>query len=353
MVGRAIDILLTTFPVHRSGNVGDHLITHSLVKLLRGRLSQYDPSVLFREESLDGFSDSAVRSIIAPGFSVVDETYPKLFGLYTDLNRLNNFFPIGCSFQHTLPALSAFDGHQYGDATLDFLKRIVEKSGPMMCRDQLIVEMLVRNGIDALYCGDLAIYDEDRIGTRFTPPNRVESVVFTIQHHDRYDQQSFEVLRLIKRRFDSARLFVAFHSKPNKRSQKVAAFAATLGFEPLALSGDVANLDVYDGIDLHIGYRLHGHISFLRRRKPSVLLVEDARSFGLANTPGTEVGCVDALAVEAMIGDICAPEKVIQYVEAQMENGFSDYNSVFEFVDATYATVIKPYFDNLAKKIAQ
>ncbi|TRM53559.1 polysaccharide pyruvyl transferase family protein [Achromobacter sp. LC458] len=347
------DLILTTFPEHRSGNVGDHLITHSLVKLLARRIPDFAPKVLFREESLDGFADGTLRSIIAPGFSVLDETYPKLFGLYSDIERLRDFYPIGCSFQHTLPAHSAFHEHRYGEATLAFLKMVVGRSGPLPCRDQLIVDMLMKNGIDALYSGDLAIYDEDRIGTQFSAPRSIKSIVVSVQHHDRYDDQSFELLRQVKARFDSARLFIAMHSKPNKRSLKVVAFAAGLGFETLSLSGDVENLRAYDAIDLHIGYRLHGHIAFLRQRKPSVLLIEDARSFGLANTPGTAVGCFDALSMDTMAGDIEVPGRVLEYVEAQIKNGFSDYNSVFEFVDATYATVIKPYFDKLAKKIAQ
>lgn len=352
MADHAVDILLTTFPSHRSGNVGDHLITHSFMKMLQSRLPHYDPVVLFREENLDEYPDGRVRSIIAPGFSVLDETYPKLFGLYSDLNRLNDFYPIGCSFQHTVPAFSAFEEHRYGRQTSDFLKSVVEKIGPLQCRDQIIVDMLKRHDIDAAYCGDLAIYDEGHIGSEFKPPREIGSVVFTIQHHDRYDAQSFVVLTQIAERFSTARRFVAFHSKPNKRSQKIARFAQTLGFEVLTLSGDVLNLKVYDSIDLHIGYRLHGHIAFLRRRKPSVLLVEDARSFGLANTPGTNVGCFSALDIITMLGDVETPVRVMNYVQAQIARGFADYFSVFDFVDATYASVVRPYFDGLAKKIA-
>lgn len=352
MVRGLTDILLTTFPGHRSGNVGDHLITHSLIQMLKRRLPAFSPKVLFREEVLDGYADGSVRSIIAPGFSVLDETYPKLFGLYSDSARLRNFYPIGCSFQHTLPSFSAFDQHSYGEQTSNFLRLVVSRSGPLLCRDQLIVDMLLRNGIDAVYSGDLAIYDEARINTRFAAPGNIASIVFTIQHHDRFDSQSLDLLRLIKERFGKARLFIAFHSKPNKRSLKISAFAAGLGFETLLLSGDVENLGVYDEIDLHIGYRLHGHIAFLRRRKPSVLLVEDARSFGLANTTGTHVGCFDTLSMVTMLGDESVPERVMEYVEAQIGNGFSDYPSVFDFVDTTYKKVIEPYFDDLARKLA-
>lgn len=222
----------------------------------------------------------------------------------------------------------------------------------MLCRDQLIAEMLLRNGIEAKYCGDLAIYDEGYIGAKFKGPSTIESLVFTIQHHDRYDGQSFEVLRQLEKEFPRARRLVAFHSKPNKRSQKIANYAVTLGFEVVSLSGDVDNLKIYDHVDLHLGYRLHGHIAFLRRRKPSVLLVEDARSFGLANTPGTSIGCFNALATESMQADAEIPGKAVEYVRTQISKGFVDYFPLFDFIDATYAAVIRPLFDDLAKKIS-
>lgn len=109
-------------------------------------------------------------------------------------------------------------------------------------------------------------------------------------------------------------------------------------------------MDVYDDMDLHIGYRLHGHISFLRRRKPPVLLVEDARSYGLAHTPGTDVGCFEALSLATLEADPAAPEKAMAFVDGQIRCGFQDYQRVFSFIDKTYAGFVKPYFDDLARK---
>ena len=123
-----------------------------------------------------------------------------------------------------------------------------------------------------------------------------------------------------------------------------------LGFSELHLYGDVTNLDVYDDMDLHIGYRLHGHISFLRRRKPSVLLVEDARSYGLAHTPGTDVGCFEALSLATLEGDPATPEKAMHFVNDQIGCNFQHYQRVFAFIDKTYAVFIKSYFDSLAQK---
>lgn len=344
------NLLLTTFPGHRSKNVGDNLISHSAITLIAARNPAFNPTVAFRAENLDHYADGSIRNIIAPGFSVTDGVYPELFGLYSDLARLPNFFPIGCSFQHTTPSRQTFEEYEYSSATLEFLHFIASRSGTIPCRDQLIVELLQRHRIPAVYSGDLAIYDEDKLNSVFTPPQDIASVVFTIQHYDRYAAQSLRLLDLIKARFPVAKRYVAFHSKIGPKPQKIADYAVSLGFTELHLYGDVNNLAVYDDIDLHIGYRLHGHISFLRRRKPSILMVEDARSYGLAHTPGTNVGCFEALSLATLEADPTAPEKAMKFVDSQIDRGFQDYQRVFSFIDKTYLEFVKPYFDHLARK---
>lgn len=344
------DLVLTTFPGHKSKNVGDNLISHSAFKMLASRNPNFKPILAFREASLDHYADGAIRNIIAPGFSVSDGVYPGLFSLYSDLERMPSFHPIGCSFQHTIPSHGTFDNYAYGEETLAFLRFITARSGALPCRDQLIVALLQRHGIPAVYSGDLAIYDEEKINSPFVPPKEINSVAFTIQHHPRYEAQSFRLLELIKERFKDAKRYVAFHSKVGAQPQKIADHAVALGFTELHLYGEVENLDVYDEMDLHIGYRLHGHISFLRRRKPSVLLVEDARSFGFAHTPGTDVGCFEALSLTTLEADPAAPQNAMAFVDAQIRCGFQDYQEVFNFIDKTHAEFIKPYFDDLAQK---
>lgn len=344
------DLLLTTFPGHKSKNVGDNLISYSALKMIVSRNPDFKPIMSFREENLDHYTDGAIRNIIAPGFSVSDGVYPGLYGLYSDLERLPNFFPIGCSFQHTIPSHNTFEKYEYGKDTLAFLRFIATRSGALPCRDQLIVELLHRHEIPAIYSGDLAIYDEEKVNTEFVPPKSIHSVVFTIQHHERYKEQSFRLLSLIKANFPDARLYVAFHSKAGPKPQQIANYAVALGFSELHLYGEVNNLAVYDDIDLHIGYRLHGHISFLRRRKPSVLMVEDARSFGLAHTPGTDVGCFEALSLATMEADQAAPEQALRFVNDQISFAFQDYHRVFSFIDKTYNEFVKPYFDDLSQK---
>ncbi|MGE6659867.1 polysaccharide pyruvyl transferase family protein [Pseudomonas sp. NPDC077408] len=347
-----LDVLLTTYPEQGSRNVGDKLISASAIKLIRYRVKDYDPVMVFREEPLERFDNISLRTILAPGFSVNDATYPTLFRLYENIQNLpDTFFPVGCSFQHLVPKKDTYDQYNYSDTTLSIFESIVERSGPLPCRDELIVKMLNRNGVPAFYCGDLALYDDDVIGSKFVPPTTIKSLVFTVQHKPKYMQQSFAMLDLIKKEFPAASLYVVHHSKINKYSKQVSEYAKSVGFIEKDLSGEVSNLEFYDKIDLHIGYRLHGHISFLRRRKPSCLLIEDSRSFGVANTEGLNYGAFNALKNDGVNVDEEAPAKLIQYVKKQVENGFKDYLHVFRFIDKSYRSVVRPYFDQLACKL--
>lgn len=345
------NLVLTTFPAHKSNNVGDSMIANSALKLVDSRYKDFPSFTLFREESLDNFKDGTIENIIAPGFSVSNNVYPSLFKLYSDLTRLPNFFPIGCSFQHEIASQRAFDEYVYNPETIDFLNNIVEKSGPLHCRDQLIVNLMARHKIPAIYSGDLVLFDEQYINTDFSPIANVESVVFTIQHHPKYKEQSFRVLNLIRKQFPSAVLYVSFHSKESVYSRSIADFAINLGFKELHLYGEHTNLNVYDDIDLHIGYRLHGHISFLRRRKASILLVEDARSYGFSRTEGTALACINALDEESELPreDVCIDLKNL--IDSLISNKFSDYFELFNFIDTTYEDIISPYFDKFSSQL--
>ncbi len=122
-----------------------------------------------------------------------------------------------------------------------------------------------------------------------------------------------------------------------------------LGYVEKDLSGAVENLAFYDNIDLHVGYRLHGHISFLRRRKPSFLIAEDSRSFGIINTPGLCVGGVPALDDSGEVdGEL--HKKLSVMIKKELSSGFRSFYPVFKFIDESYVNSVVPYFDGFARE---
>ncbi|WP_157727518.1 polysaccharide pyruvyl transferase family protein [Stappia sp. ES.058] len=345
------DILLTTYPDHKSRNVGDALITASTVSLLRRKWPDFDPVVLFREKSLEGFTKRVRHNVIAPGFSISNGTYPGLYKLFEDLDRIDGFFPLGCSYQHMDASPAAFLDVSIDAATRAFLTAMAAKHGPFPCRDEMIVKRLRHFDVPAIYSGDMALFDAERVGTDPVPVPEVPAVAVSLQHGISYLEQSVELLKAVKKRFPDSRRYVALHSARSPLAAILEARAKQLGFEPLHLFGAAEGLDAYGEIDLHIGYRLHAHIHFIRNRKPSVLMVEDARSFGFSRTPGTAHGCIQASHGRLGDPDEDAVDRAMAFLQTQIERGFAEYEKVFGFVDATYRSVIDPAMDRIVEHL--
>lgn len=342
-----MNLLLTTYPAHKSRNVGDSLISKSAEALVRTHCGDVPITTVFREQPIDDHVSQGVNAIIAPGFSVANATYPGTFALTRDLQTLPPFYPVGCAIQHADFLNAGLEGFRYDQPTLDVLNLIVERSGAFPCRDQLIVDLLAKFDIPGYYFGDLGLFDADQIGRPFVAPKRIGSLVFTIAHSPRYAAQSAEMLEQIARAFPKVRRYAAHHSVPNSSARAIADIALKHGFEIVELAGSAENLNFYDDIDVHIGYRLHGHISFLRRRKPSVLLAEDIRSFGFYSTEGTQPNCIPAFRLSDFAADPGSSATAMTSLLTGIEDGFSSLNSVFSFVDTTYKNVVSPYFSNL------
>lgn len=347
-----MNIVLTTFPEHRSGNVGDALITESLIKLVKRRFVNFNPSVYFREVSLDDFLDRKISSIIAPGFSLSNGVYPDIYRLCDDIGRLRAFYPIGCSF-HSSSVIQRDIEDQYllEEKNRDFLKELAFRFGAFPCRDALIVQLMRRSGVPAVLSGDVALFDDDRFGVCPSRVRGVESLVFTVGHHRKYGLQTKLLLQNLRIKFPWLRCFFAFHSKPNVYSRELAAYAKGLGYEILHVYGSVDNLRVYHNVDMHVGYRLHGHVAFQRERKPSFLMIEDIRGYGYSRTEGIGYGCIEAFNPNTLEPELESVERLIGILDSEFKSDFSGACKNFPGIDNIYLTFIDGYFNQLARNL--
>lgn len=346
------NLLLTTYPESTTKNVGDAMITDSFRKLLMKNGLGLDYVTVFRGTDLDKLNLSYIKNIFAPGFSVAPSTYPKNYKLFKDLDDLNkyNFIPLGCSYQHYLPEHKSFSKEMYDEESVNFLQKINEHSGSLPVRDELINKMLKDIGVDSYYCGDLVLFDPDNIGKVYQGVANISKVAFSIQHKGKYVEQSKEVLNVVRRLLPDACIYITFHGEENKVTDKIREYALENDIQCIALSGESSNLSFYDDIDFHVGYRLHGHISFLRRRKPSVLIVEDARAYGFSQTNGTELGCFIGLNENRKVSETL-PDEVNRFIVNQMIRSFKEYSLLFERIDYVYEKEIKPLIYRIKNKI--
>ena len=323
------------------------LITYSFVKILTKRFPEVRFEIVFRETNLDNYQKDEICAIFSPGFYVGKEAYPIIFSLYSNLENLPLFFPISCVYGGIDHKQTLYSTQE--KTILNKLKRDVEK---FWCRDVAIVEMLLRNGIEAEFSGDMALYDEDYLNTEFYPPCIIKSIAFTIGHHYEFYSQAIEVLKYIKERFEEAELFVCYHSKVAKVAKTIGDYAESLGYSKVVLHGDVRKMEqFYSRIDLHVGYRLHGHIAALRKRKPSILLAEDVRSLGFMQTECINVGCFECKIKNDIDEQIVS--KISDFVEYQLSNNFYQYDKCFKFIDKTYNNVVVRVIEDMIAKIKQ
>ena len=350
--GEYNNIVLTTYPEFTTGNVGDAMITDSFVKLLQVHVENFKFLRVFRGQALDDLELEHIKNIFAPGFSVAPGTYPKNYKLFDKIEKIEdyNFFPFGCSYQHYLPEDASFSLDNYEQEDIDLLKKLSRSSGALPCRDEMINNMMNKAGVQSYYCGDLVLFDPEVIGRSYTGCKNVKSIAFSVQHKAKYINQSIELLTLVREHFpEDVKIYLTLHGVESSITQKLQSVAKTLNIETVSLYGESQNLSFYDNIDLHIGYRLHGHISFLRRRKPSILLVEDARSYGFSKTSGTGFGCFNAM--NGAVVSKTIPKTVIDFIKNQTNNDFNEYCKVFNFIDKTYYETILPKFQSIAETL--
>lgn len=279
--------MLTTFPAHRSGNVGDALIAESFLALVR-RLGLADEvETMFRADPLtdDKISEFGSTPIFMPGMSVSNDLYPKLYALHEDFDKIpNTLIPFGCTWQHTVGFPQHFERAVLDGDTLRLLHKIADATGPIATRDHSAELILTNNGIPSITVGDCAWYHLPSQGKAMKRPKEIKKIAVTTPHHSPLVKQSLDLLGVVRELFPSAKISLVTHSKPTAHEKRVVEAAPEYGASIVAAAGDLTIFDKYEDFDLHVGHRLHGHIGFLRRRIPSVLIAEDARSRGFSSS---------------------------------------------------------------------
>lgn len=95
-----------------------------------------------------------------------------------------------------------------------------------------------------------------------------------------YNDQLIEVIYYLSEKFPDAELTYSTHTTSDKAIDFSKTKLKNLNIIIIETVGSFRNLDFYNTFDLHVGYRLHGHIKCLSVGTPSILISEDSRGFG-------------------------------------------------------------------------
>ncbi len=294
-------------------NIGDFLILDRAKKLLRQFRPEHELITLNGWEPLDDRLDEVNGSdalIFCGGPNISKTFYPGVYPLTKNLNKIKApKVVLGGGWNEIPGTKRQLNTYSFTASS----RRVLESCRMISCRDNQTIKVLEKNGLKGVMTGCPVWYDLNYINKAFEKRASINKVVFTIpQFHTMprlYDEQCIEVMRVVKELFSDAKLYCSFHRglksdeftfvEEEPRLLAVKDVATELGYEIVDAGYDLSKISFYEDCDLHVGYRLHGHIDFLSQRKPSVLLNVDARGKGFGETiglPGIQAWSIGLLA---------------------------------------------------------
>lgn len=280
-------------------NVGDFLIVERGKKILETLRPEHKLEELDSWRPLDLYLDKineAAAVIICGGPGYQPRFYPKIYPLVKDLNRIKPpIIPLGLGWMGFPGDEITLRRFKFTSTSMKVLTKIHKENEVTSCRDCLTKEVLRKHGFtNVVVTGCPALYDIDKIGKPFDIPSRIQKIVFTPAQNPLYNNQSKEVMKKLKEIFPYSDRYCVFHRglkadentsiRDAENANDLRNEALKQDYEVVNAAYNIKNIEFYRECDLHVGYRLHGHIYFLSQRKPSFLLHEDGRGRGFSET---------------------------------------------------------------------
>ena len=361
-------------------NMGDFLIYERAKALLR---HHKEPTVDFLElhsirEPLDPHLDrvNATRAvIICGGPGIQRNAYPGRYPLVTNLDDIKvPIIILGGGWSGVPGDDATLSQYGFTRTTMGLFERIKRQGHSIGVRDHLTEKALRNNGItNVTMIGCPAWYDLECLERDFHAPSTINTIAFTPPARSLFHSQAVDIMRMLRRRFPDARLICSFHrgitadaETPTEDARWLGALAQTaeeLGFDIVDTSYGIEKATtLYADCDLHVGYRVHGHLLFLSRRKPSFLVHEDGRGRGASEAlglpgiqgwtrtvPGKIAARVGQWKLSAYLerelmdrrASKSASAELEELLAANIRNGFKSFDGLAERMRRHYETMVQ------------
>lgn len=279
-------------------NVGDFLIEESSLKLLKYFKPNYNFHKYYYWDNLSTVLKEVNQSegiIMMGGPSFTRKMYPHEIPLVSDLKKLHvPIYTLGLGWKGIPGDKFTVENFQYPENTKRFIKKIAEYA-PLSCREIYTVQNLENQGIkNTILTGCPVLFEPEYVGKQFKIPEKISRVVFTPAQNLIFHQQTIQLMEKLRETLPDAEIICSFHRgieadqyttrnesvKLKEKAQK----AQNLEMKVIDASYSTQKIDFYKHCDIHIGYRVHAHLYFLRNRIPSLLLHEDGRGAGFSET---------------------------------------------------------------------
>jgi len=277
--------VITTYPENGTQNIGDQLITDSLISILKKQQPNSEVMSFWREESYTNIKEkiesasAVVFACLAIRPNFAKEEYPYIEDV---IESGIPIYIISSGTSLDVSGITDLDSY-LNDRSKEVLRKLDDKAVHFGIRGALSYKFLKNMGLKNIqHTGDVAFYSESYLGKKFEKPKKVNNIVISDPHRAIAYRKSFlELIKQLKTNFPLAELTVALHGK----NEVIESLCLKEGIRFSSIYRDKkAGLEIYDNADLHIGYRVHAHVSTLKRRKISYLLEQDGRGcdYGLS-----------------------------------------------------------------------
>lgn len=298
-------ILVVTRPVD---NAGDWLITERLVELTRqvaeGAFGKADVEFCSATREMPvGFYNS-FDAVVAGGGPIADDRLlsPSAFHLMSVLEDVEvpvSLIGIGW-YGRTPKAADVYGAPLFSEQVRSKLSQITLRGG-ITSRGCVTQAVMRRNGVASAMTGCPVWYADGFEPVRLRRPGpggprriAVSNAGITKdpELHGPVAEQTIALLELLGSRFPRSELLFTFNGGINTRysgpcNREIARWLDDHGIEYRDISGGAGGFALYEGCDMHVGYRLHTHLYCVSRGIPSILIEEDARGADANLTLGT------------------------------------------------------------------
>lgn len=283
--------IVSTYPEEGSKNIGDKLITEATKQAIRRVKGDVEFRTMWREQDWETVQ-TAVQEAEAVVFSCLairdrmDRVYPYL-GRVVDSGVPFGVLASGTSLR---PGQLRGDLYSFSNEDAHLLCRASEQALFWGTRGVLTQQFCEKHGVkNAQFTGDIAFADERFEGRSFQRGRAIKRIAISDPHYaDAYKKPFMALIEQLRQVFPEAEASVFLHGiNPT--------------IEDLCKEDDIPykrlyekdGLDTYDEVDLHVGFRVHGHVSALNRRIYSYLLEQDGRGaeYGLSIERKISVPC--------------------------------------------------------------
>ncbi len=281
--------IISTYPSHGSKNIGDRLIEESTKKILYDVLGVSDFHTIWREDIKNNVSLINQSSIMVFAcLAIRNDMFPRIYSMPESISDIT--IPLlvisaGTSLSHSeIVSCELGSDASFDKATISGIRAIRSKSIGFSCRGEVTFNVLNQMQInDIAMIGDVAFYEPRFDEQRFKKINSIRKIAVSTPHYPKiYKEHFFDLLFSLRQEFPKSEIHVIVHGTSDWLfSKNLEKFNCEI--HDIYMK-DLDSLDIYSEMDIHIGYRIHAHVSALKRRIPSYLFAIDGRGVDYCRT---------------------------------------------------------------------